>query len=418
MFTFIHCADLHLDSPLRGLSKREDAPVDEIRLATRRALTNLVNLCIEKSVDFLVIAGDVYDGDWQDYSTGLFFNREMARLRKHNIPVYLIRGNHDAASNITKQLQLPDNVYEFSVDHPETVTIEELKVALHGQGYKERDIWTNLAITYPEPRAGYFNIGILHTSLEGKEGHEKYAPARLDELIQKGYDYWALGHIHKREVIHEKPYIVFPGNIQGRHVRETGNKGCTLVKVDGKNVTLEHRDLDVLRWYVCTVDVTDVDSDQEMVALVEKQISDIVSINPGYPLALRVELIGNTILHHSFLEEPERYRNEIVNAANMTSNQVWIEKVKFLTELPYEMVDAEDRKDALSLLVKSIDSAKEDEEFLNEFLTHVKYIQHRFGNYLKRDEATQIEDEKDVAALMKEGRDLLLGLLTKGGKLD
>lgn len=135
MFKFIHCADLHLDSPLRGLTEKPDAPVEEIRQASRRALGNLVNLALEENVQFVLIAGDVYDGDWQDYSTGLFFNAQMNRLKEKNIPVYFIRGNHDAASVITHRLVLPDNVFEFSVDQPETRLIEGLQV-----GYS----WTGL----------------------------------------------------------------------------------------------------------------------------------------------------------------------------------------------------------------------------------------------------------------------------------
>jgi len=415
MLKFIHCADLHLDSPLRGLAQKMDAPVDEIRLATRRALTNLVDLCIQESVDFLVIAGDIYDGDWQDYSTGLFFNREMGRLRNHHIPVYIIRGNHDAASNITKNLQLPDNVYEFSMDHPETILLDELKVALHGMGYKEREVWNNIALEYPDPVPGYFNIGLLHTSLEGQDGHERYAPCRLEELVQKGYDYWALGHIHKREILHTDPYIIFPGNIQGRHVRETGNKGCYLVKIQEDKVIPEYRDLDVMRWFVCSVDLSDIETEQELLGIVENQLSDFVLENPGMPLAIRIELFGNTPLHHAFLKDPERYRNEFLNIANLVSQQIWIEKVKFMTSSPGEWKDDPERKDALNLLAKSVGSSLEDEEFIEAFLGDIKNIQNRISSYIKREDARKINSVEDVTSLIREAKDLLFSGMLKGG---
>lgn len=413
MFKFIHCADLHLDSPLRGLTEKPDAPVEEIRQASRRALGNLVNLALEENVQFVLIAGDVYDGDWQDYSTGLFFNAQMNRLKEKNIPVYFIRGNHDAASVITHRLVLPDNVFEFSVDQPETRLIEGLQVAIHGQGYKQRDVWENLSLHYPDPVPGYFNIGLLHTSLEGQEGHASYAPAKADELIQKGYDYWALGHIHKRQIILENPYIVYPGNIQGRHIKETGNKGCTLVTVDGDTVTIEHRSLDVLRFYECEVDLTGIEDDYDLSATVEEKLVDLVQANPGIPLAVRVILTGSTSLHREFLNDEERYFNEIVNAANMASDQIWIEKVKFHTTLPKGQTIFTEQNDALSKLLN--DDRLHDEEFLNELLASIKKVQKKLGPYLKQEDALVIESIDDLKPVVEDARDVLLGSLLKGG---
>ncbi len=157
MLQFVHCSDLHLDSPLRGLSARDDAPADAIRASTRRALDNLVRLCIELQVDFLVIAGDIFDGDWPDYSTGLFFNASMAQLHGAGIPVYMVRGNHDAASQITRSLLPPANVHQFSTDKPETFLIDSLHVALHGQGFQKREAVENLVPDYPAAVPGYFN---------------------------------------------------------------------------------------------------------------------------------------------------------------------------------------------------------------------------------------------------------------------
>jgi exonuclease SbcD len=416
MFKFVHCADLHLDSPLRGLSAKPDAPVDEIRSATRRALLNLVDLCIEESVNFVVIAGDVYDGDWQDYSTGLFFNSCMVKLRDHGIPVFLIRGNHDAASNITRRLVLPDNVVEFPVDRPSTHIIDELNVALHGQGYKQRDVWDNLAASYPDPVPGCFNIGLLHTSAEGQEGHERYAPCRIEELVQKGYDYWALGHIHKRQVLHENPYIVFPGNIQGRHIRETGDKGCTLVTVDGSRVSIEHRSLDVIRWFVCPVDLSEVRTDEEFTSRVADCMAELVEGNPGYPLALRVQLQGRTQLHRRLLQDMERYLSEIKNAANMLADgRIWIEKVKFETEPSIDVEKLAHRGDAITALLRSVDSATLDVEFMEEFILHVKAIQSRMGAYSKREDAIRIESVDDVKPLLRDAQEILLEMMAKGG---
>ena len=218
-FRFLHTADIHLDSPLRGLAGQEGIAAERVRTATRDALAQLVGLAIEEKVDFLIIAGDLYDGDWRDYKTGLFFTRQMGRLNREGIPVYLLHGNHDAKSQITPRLELPDNVQVFGTRKPETFSLDELKVALHGQSFRQRDVTDNLALNYPDPASGVFNIGVLHTGLGGMGGHENYEPCALDDLINKGYDYWALGHVHQANVLHEKPHIVFPGNLQGMHGR-------------------------------------------------------------------------------------------------------------------------------------------------------------------------------------------------------
>lgn len=419
MFKFIHSADLHLDSPLRGLAEKPDAPVEEIRSATRRALENLVNLAITEEVNFVLIAGDIYDGDWQDYSTGLFFNKQMNRLKEHGIPVFLIRGNHDAASVITHRLVLPENVVEFSVTEPETKTLDDIRVAIHGQGYSRRDVRENLSARYPEPIPGYFNIGLLHTALEGQDGHAPYAPAHPDELVQKGYDYWALGHIHKRQIVHEKPYIVYPGNIQGRHIKEPGEKGCSLITVSGADITIEHRNLDVLRFYECHVDITGIDTEEDVSVAVKDQLFQIVDYNPGIPLAIRVVLAGATPLHRDLLNEEERYFHEVINAANMVSNQIWIEKVKFRTEAPEDQTFFAHQSDALSQLLNP-ERIMADEEFLHELLTEIRQLQKRLdakltAPYTKQEEATVIETVDDLEPILKEARDLLFGQLVKGG---
>ena len=208
MFRFIHTADIHLDSPLKGLEAHEDAPVEEIRGATRRAFENLIDLSIDEEVDFVLIAGDLYDGDWKDYNTGLFFARQMGRLDKARIKVFIVSGNHDAASNITKTMPLPGNVTLFSPKKPHSVTLDDIDVIIHGQSYSTRAVTDNLSVEYPPHDSNYFNIGLLHTSMTGRKGHEDYAPCTLDDLKSKGYDYWALGHIHKREVISGDPMIL------------------------------------------------------------------------------------------------------------------------------------------------------------------------------------------------------------------
>ena len=200
MFRFLHAADLHIDSPMRGILSRETRVADQLRSSTREAFLRLVDLAISEKVSFVIIAGDIYDRDWKDYTTGLFFRKGMSQLKQADIPVYLISGNHDAASTITRKLSLPENVTLFSSRSPQTAELPGLPVALHGMSFPNRAVEENLVPLYPPAVPHKFNIGILHTSLSGAPGHDTYAPCKLSDLLAKGYDYWALGHIHKPEV--------------------------------------------------------------------------------------------------------------------------------------------------------------------------------------------------------------------------
>jgi DNA repair protein SbcD/Mre11 len=294
-FRFLHAADIHLDSPLRGLRARSEEAAGQFAEASRKAFSNLVRAAIERDVAFVIIAGDLYDGDWKDYATGQFFVREAGKLARAGIKLFLIRGNHDAASEISRTLPLPDNVHEFSTRKVDSVEIAELSVVLHGRSFAQRHVADNMAGDFPAARPGWCNIGILHTSLTGRDGHDVYAPCSLDDLLRAGYQYWALGHIHAREVVHADPPIVFPGNLQGRHAREPGPKGATLVTVDNNVVTdLEALELDAARWECPSVDIAGLSDEAELHDAVRAAVAPLVGACEGRPLALRLRLTGAT----------------------------------------------------------------------------------------------------------------------------
>ena len=352
---FIHAADLHLDSPLRGLSRYEGAPVEELRGATRRALENLVALAKEEAVTFVLIAGDVYDGDWKDYNTGLFFASQMTELRKAFIKVFLIRGNHDARSQITLKLSLPDNVYEFSTRHPETIKLDEHHVAIHGQGFQNQAVSDDLSARYPAALPGYFNIGLLHTSATGRPGHENYAPCTIEGLQSKGYDYWALGHVHTREILSNDPYIVFPGNTQGRHVRETDSKGCMLVEIeDGEVKSLEHRPLDVLQWLHCSVDSSAASTIPELIELVRVDVAKQTNaLDAGQLAAVRLTITGTFCAHREISDDPAQFENEIRLALNdFGSTRLWLEKLRLKTRPAINVEELVLRDDPMGQLLQ------------------------------------------------------------------
>ncbi|KAA2241174.1 metallophosphoesterase family protein [Salinarimonas soli] len=329
---FIHAADLHLDSPLSGLRDRAGDRADDIAGASRRAFDNLVAFAIAEAVDLVVIAGDVFDGDWADYNSGLFLVRGLERLNRAGIPVVLIRGNHDAANQMSRRLSWPPNVRELSSRAPETVLYEHLGIAVHGQSFPNRAVAENLVPAYPAPQAGLFNIGVLHTSADGRSGHDPYAPCSLRDLTLKGYDYWALGHVHTREVLSTDPWIVFPGNLQGRHVNEPGAKGFTLVTVAGGRVSsVEHVPVDVVRWATLRIDVSGSPTLDELCPRIGEAIDAAVADAEGRTLAVRLVLSGACAAHVSLAGDPERLAAECASLALRARGDVWVERVEVQT---------------------------------------------------------------------------------------
>ncbi len=374
MIRFIHAADIHLDSPLKGLAKRHNLPTDKILAATRDALVNLVTLAIDQKVDFVLLAGDIYDGDPEDLKANFHFNQQMGRLNQKNIKVVMITGNHDAKSKISKPLSPPKNLTILSAHQPESYEIikeGEVIAIIHGQGFLNQAETRNLAGTYPAPVAGKLNIGILHTSLDGREGHANYAPTTTNELINKGYSYWALGHIHTREVVHQKPYIIFPGNIQGRHIRETGAKGCYLVTFnDNSEAQLEFKPLDVFRWEAITVNLDGIEEESEFEGKLAETVESRNLPFNEIPHGIRIILKGNTSLHSWLICSQNRISENIqgifdgISAGNLFLEQIKVETSNEGPALKNEALG----DDALSILDKAIKNLKKNPKELETLL--------------------------------------------------
>ena len=372
---FIHAADIHLDSPLAGLAAYKDAPADRLRTVTRDAFTRLVDLAIEEAVDFMIIAGDLYDGGWKDFNTGHFFCRCMGRLRQAGIPVFLLHGNHDAESDMTKRLVLPDNVRVFGSRKAETFLLDSLRVALHGRSFREAATEKNLAAGYPAPVEGWLNIGVLHTALEGYAAHARYAPCSLAELVAKGYDYWALGHVHEHAVLHRDPWVVFPGNLQGRHIRETGARGAMRVEADAGGIrSVERLLVDVLRWEHLEVDVS-ADGDLDAVARRVGQAFArlLASTTDDRYLSVRVTLTGQTPAHGALFGLAAQLREEVLaQAAGQGIDRLWVEKVVDATQPPQEGPELAGRADAIADLQGFLAEAPTNEAFLKALLEDLR----------------------------------------------
>ena len=425
MFKFIHTADLHLDSPLHGLERYDGAPVEEIRGATRRALDNLVQLAIDEEVSFVLIAGDIYDGDWRDYNTGLFFISRIARLRDAGIAVYAISGNHDAANKMTKSLRIPDNAdgtpVMLSHRRPETIILRELEVAIHGQGFASPSIDKSVIPDYPPARAGHFNIGILHTSLDDSSGeHARYAPCTIGELEARQYQYWALGHIHQRQLIPcGGAPAVFPGNIQGRHIREAGPKGCLLVTVDDRGTPRsEFRPLDVFRWELCAIEGSGAVSGDEIVERFAGALSALLERNDGMPLAVRVVVSGQCPAHDGLLADPIAWTNQVRTAAiDVSSGLVWVEKVKWRTSPVRTLDEGTLAEGPVGELVRMIRELKESDELPAEVSRDLfADLERKLPDELKQaDDGVSLLDRRALRGTLDEVEPLLLARLSAGG---
>ena len=370
-FKFLHAADIHLDSPLIGLTKHEGMPVEKIRQATRKALKNMVLFAINQKVDFVLLAGDIYDGDWQDFNTGRFFALQMDELQKNDIKVFIINGNHDATSQISKTLKLPDNVVIFKHNKAHTKKIDALQVAIHGQSFATRDISDNLAINYPQKTTDYFNIGMLHTALTGAEGHENYAPCSVVDLENKEYDYWALGHVHKQSIISEHPYIVFPGCLQGRHIKEQAlkGKGATLVEVlDGSIKSVEHKTLDVVRWQKINISTNNIANIDELCTNIKQKVKLAISSIGERLLVVRIIITGTTVLDAELKQKRDEFYQQVLRILDdFGSEVVYLEKLQINTKL----VELDDK--AISELSMLIDDVLQtDSTWLGELKVNIK----------------------------------------------
>lgn len=299
-FRFVHTADLHLDSPIASLALRNGELAELVRGATRRTLERIVDLAISEEADALVVAGDLYDGAQTSMSTALFLVAQMRRLQAAGIRVFIVRGNHDAQSQITRELTFPDNVHVFDGrGRPVRAGVLEngREIHMHGISFGQPHAPASLLPSYRAPVADAINIGLMHTSLAGSTRHDNYAPASIADLAAHGFDYWALGHIHQRAVHLERPFVVMPGIPQGRDINEAGSKSITLVTIDeAGSFSLDERFLAIAAFERVTVDVAGIDEWHAMLRTVRQRLEQAKHGAHADHLVCRITLAGATPL--------------------------------------------------------------------------------------------------------------------------
>ncbi|HEY4600071.1 MAG TPA: DNA repair exonuclease [Cerasibacillus sp.] len=274
--SFIHAADLHLDTPFRGLAHIPDTIFSDIRESTFRAFRQLVDVAIQKQVDFVLLVGDLFDNERQSLKAQFELRQGFERLREHRIHVYMSYGNHDYIAGNIHPINYPDNVYVFPDDTVRHVvyTKEGRDLAtIYGFSYEERAIHTakvdeyNLAQTKTP-----FHLAMLHGSLKTNTEHDVYAPFTLNDLSDKPFDYWALGHIHKRQQLKMNPPIIYPGNIQGRNRKETGEKGCYYVELSSESPNIDFIPLQSIQFQTVNLHVDHIQTIHQLGEVLKAKI--------------------------------------------------------------------------------------------------------------------------------------------------
>ena len=410
---FIHCADVHLDTPLQGLAEYPGAPVNEIRSATRRAFEKVIDAALAAQVDFIIIAGDLYDVGLKSFESALFFNKQMSRLKDAGIDVYLIYGNHDAASKLIKQLRPPANVRVFKSSGPHTLINDALQVAIHGQSFATPEITEDLAASYPDAVPNFFNIGVLHTNLSGISEHANYAPCSLETLENKGYQYWALGHVHNRQVLCTDPYIVYPGNIQGRHGKEQGEKSCELVTVsDAGAISLQTISTSVVPWIEIDVDVSACQSADDFYDILRSRFRSLVSDGSERVTALRARITGTSEAHAELNRDPDEVRNETMSLASESgSGMLWVERVTVATQPRMDRAALLKRDDPLGEVARIVTEIRKHPAQLAEWNPVVELEKKLPAEVAEGPDPLQL-DAATLSAAMDEAEALLFARLS------
>lgn len=273
---FIHAADLHLDSPFLGLSDLDEKLFEKVKESTFTALNNLVNEAIKYKVDFVLIIGDLFDNNKQSLKAQVKLKEAFDKLNKYNINVYLSYGNHDFIQGNLYPIDYPKNVFVFpneKVTHFTYYKDEQALANIYGFSYETRVVSDNKIEEYKKVNADIsYHIATLHGSADTSHGHATYAPFKISELKDKPFDYWALGHIHKREILSDSPPIVYPGNIQGRHRNESGDKGCYLVNLTKNETQFKFIPLGIIKFKSVVIELVKEDTLHQLKEKINHQL--------------------------------------------------------------------------------------------------------------------------------------------------
>ncbi|WP_180954568.1 DNA repair exonuclease [Bacillus sp. V5-8f] len=355
---FIHAADLHLDSPIAGLKNIPAFITDRLRESSFHALRKLVDMAIMRQVDFLLLAGDIYDSENRSLRTQVRFRKEMERLGEKGIQVYMIHGNHDHLDGSWVTVNLPKNMHVFQA-HPEVKRYQKengAAVNIYGYSYPRRHVAERIVSQYKKRTDAEYHIGLLHGNLEGRTEHSPYAPFSISELAEKDFDYWALGHIHKRQVISEQPVALYPGNIQGRNTKETGDKGCYLVTLEKGGGSYEFIETSTIVWDSISIKPQDDCQFDEVLNDCRRVLKEMQEQKKSFLLEIIFDL-DNHSLPTIFTEEfTEAVLDNLQEEAELGDSFVWPYRIKVVNGWNSDMEAIMENSFLNELLTLELDS--------------------------------------------------------------
>jgi DNA repair protein SbcD/Mre11 len=402
---FLHTADLHLDSPFSGLKNLPQSIFTRIKNSTFIAFERIIQIAIEHKVDFIIIAGDVYDREHRSVLAQTKLRKGFEKLAEYGISVFISHGNHDHLGGDWQSINWPENVNFFKegkVDMLPFEKNEQTRVHLYGFSYTQRAVVENKTREYIKVPGAKYHIGILHGALEGNTEHDRYAPFTKNELLEKDFNYWALGHIHQRQILHEQPYIIYPGNIQGLHRGEKGDKGCYLVEIEEHNTKIQFFQTNSIQWDTAELDITELQRFDELLFVCEREKE---AIRKGHnAVMLRLKLIGHGPLHQelqdaSLVEELLDYLQEGEDAEEIF---IWVDSIQVETASNYNQKELLEENGFVGELLRGPYLKEEMMDAL-----HPLVMNRRF----KRVHSPYSKDELDE--LLKEAESLLLYQLMK-----
>ena len=413
---FVHAADLHLDSPFVGI--KAVAPENVARTlhdATFAAYENIIELCIDERVDALLIAGDVYDSTDRSLRAQLKFVDGLNQLNEAGIRSFVCHGNHDPLDGWEARLDYPSGCTRFGAEFKAVPVFEDDpgRAVVHGISYPTRDVYDNLVPRLGTVDPNTFSIGLMHANVDGNANHAAYAPCSLADLVFSGISYWALGHVHTRQVLSDRsPTVVYPGNSQGRHPNETGARGVYLVDVDDDgNVNLDFRAVDTVRWERIDLDVSDMETEQDLRDGLHQCMETALTEAEGRSVVLRTALVGRGGLH-SALRQPN-FIQDLIDDLTLEWAQrspfAWCERSEDETAPPFNREERLGGSDFLAEVLKTADHAKQDPETVARLRVGLDDLyQHRRYRRLLADDAPE---DDDLAALIDEAEAIVVDLL-------
>ncbi len=389
---FVHTADLHLDSPFKGM--RSSAPENvgnALYAATFKAYEHIIDLCISERVDALLIAGDIYDGADRSLRAQRSFIEGLERLHDAGIRSFVCHGNHDPLDGWEAQLAYPPSCHRFGREWKSVPILKDDpgRAVIHGISYPRREVKRNLVRRLPAVDTEPISIGLLHANVGGDPNHEPYAPCTLDDLSKTSVDYWALGHVHTRRVLRDRaPTVIYPGNPQGRSPSETGARGVYLVEIDdSRTANLDFRPIDLVRWELLKVDISAFETEQELLDALRKGTERLLEGADGRSIVVRMTLTGRGALNHSFRKRYaiDDLRNEVNKESANQSPFAWCERIEDASASPFDRATRLEGADFLAEVLQTADLAKATPEVLKRLTDGLPelYEHHRFRKYLR-----------------------------------